>query len=218
VRVLLTGFAPFDGDTSNPSAEVVGALADAPPPGLLLATTVLPVSYAGALPALRAAILRCAPDVVLATGLAGGRPHISVERIAINIDDARIADNDGARRVDSPVIQGGPAAYFATVPIKAIAAAIRAAGIPALVSQSAGTFLCNHIFYHACHIAATTRPGMRVGFLHLPFLPEQACDRAEAPGTAPSMALATQHAGLRAALAALRDTTADLAVAEGATN
>jgi pyroglutamyl-peptidase len=214
VRVLLTGFAPFDGDTSNPSAEVVRALAADPPPGLLLATAVLPVSYAGALPALRAAILRDAPHVVLATGLAGGRPHISVERIAINIDDARIADNDGARRIDSPVLPGGPAAYFATVPIKAITAAIRAAGVPAMVSQSAGTFLCNHVFYHACHIAATARPGMRVGFLHLPFLPEQVRDRPEAP----SMALATQRAGLRAALAALRETEADLHVAEAATS
>lgn len=220
MRILLTGFAPFDGDSRNPSEQAVRALADDPPPGLVLAAAVLPVSYAGALPALRAAILRDAPDVVLATGLAGGRPHISVERVAINIDDARIADNDGARRIDSPVIPGGPAAYFATVPIKAITAAIRAAGVPAVVSQSAGTFLCNHVFYNACHIAATARPAMRVGFLHLPFLPEQARDRAEgpgaAPGMAPSMALATQLAGLRAALAALRETAADLAVAEGA--
>ena len=215
MRILLTGFAPFDSDSSNPSEQAVRALADDPPPGLVLAAAVLPVSYAGALPALRAAILRSTPDAVLATGLAGGRPHISIERVAINIDDARIADNDGARRVDAPVIRGGPAAYFATVPIKAITAAIRAAGVPAVVSQSAGTFLCNHVFYHACHIAATTRPGLRVGFLHLPFLPEQARDRAEAPIPAPSMALATQLAGLRAALAALRDTAADLAVAEG---
>ncbi len=212
MRVLLTGFAPFEGSARNPSQDVVRMLADDPPPGLLPATAVLPVSYAGALPALRAAIARAAPDVLLAIGLAGGRPHISVERIAINIDDARIPDNDGARRVDSPVIPGGPAAYFATVPIKAITAAIRAAGIPVLVSQSAGTFLCNHVFYHACHIAAASRPGMRVGFLHLPFLPEQVCDRPEAP----SMALATQLAGVRAALAALGRTGADLRVAEGA--
>jgi pyroglutamyl-peptidase len=206
LRVLVTGFAPFADAAVNPSEQAVRALLADPPPGLDLAGAVLPVTYAGALPALRAALARYRPDAVLATGLAGGRPHVSVERVAINIDDARIADNDGARRIDAPVVPGGPAAYFATVPIKAIAAAIRAAGIPAEVSQSAGTFLCNHVFYQGCHIAATVRPGMRVGFLHLPWLPEQ--------GT-PGMALADMLTGIRAALAALRDTAADLAVAEG---
>lgn len=212
LRALLTGFAPFGGEGVNPAEQAALALAEAAPSGLALAVAVLPVSYAGALPALRAAIARHAPDVVLALGQAGGRPHISVERVAINIDDARIADNDGIRRVDTPVVPGGPAAYFATVPIKAIAAAVRAAGVPAEVSQSAGTFLCNHIFYHACHIAAAERVGMRAGFLHLPWLPEQVVGRAGEP----SMALPTQLTGLRAALAALRDTEADLRVAEGA--
>ncbi len=212
LRVLVTGFTPFGDAAANPSEAAVRLLAADPPAGVAFAVSVLPVSYAGALPALRAAIALHAPDVVLGTGLAGGRPHIAVERIAINIDDARIADNDGVRRIDAPVVPGGPAAYFATVPIKAIAAAIRAACVPAEVSQSAGTFLCNHVFYHACHIAAVERPGLRAGFLHLPWLPEQAITR---PGEA-SMALADMVRGLRAALAALRDTTADLAVAEGA--
>lgn len=215
LRVLLTGFTPFGGDAANPSERLAAALAEAPPlSGLVLATAVLPVTYAGALPALRAALDADRPDVVLATGLAGGRAQVSVERVAINVDDARLADNDGIRRIDAPVVPGGPAAYFATVPIKAMAAAIRGAGVPAAVSQSAGTFLCNHVFYHACHIAATARPGLRAGFIHLPWLPDQAIDH---PGE-PSMALPDMLRALRAALAALTDTPAgqDLAVAEGA--
>ena len=212
LRVLLTGFAPFGGETVNPSERAILALAAAPPAGIALATAVLPVAYAGAPPALYAAIAAHDPQVVLATGLAGGRALIGVERVAINIDDARIADNDGVRRIDAPVVPGGPAAYFATLPIKAIAAAIRAAGVPAEVSQSAGTFLCNHVFYRCCHIAATARPGLRAGFLHLPWLPEQATAH---PGE-PSMALDAVLCGLQAALATLRDAAADLQVADGA--
>jgi pyroglutamyl-peptidase len=212
LRVLLTGFTPFGGEGVNPSEIAVRALAEDPPPGLALAAAILPVTYAGALPALRAAIDHHDPDVVLGTGLAGGRTHIAVERIAINIDDAPVPDNDGVHRIELPVVPGGPAAYFATVPIKAMAAAIRAAGVPAEVSQSAGTFLCNHVFYHACHMAAVARPPRRAGFLHLPWLPEQVAER---PGAA-SMALPTLLRGLRAALAALRDTVADLHAAEGA--
>jgi pyroglutamyl-peptidase len=216
LTVLLTGFAPFGGEPINPSERAVRVLAAEPPPGLRLVAEVLPVSYATAAPALRAAVARCAPDVVLATGLASGRAEIAVERIAINIDDAPLADNDGVWRTDTPVVAGGPAAYFATVPIKAIAAAVRAAGVPAAVSQSAGTFLCNHVFYLACHLAATERAGLRVGFLHLPLLPEQAVAH---PGQ-PSMAFPTLLLGLRAALEAVRDHASepggDLRAAEGA--
>lgn len=212
LRVLLTGFEPFGGEGVNPSEQAVRALAAAPLPGLSLATSVLPVSYAAVMPALRAALAAHDPQVVLATGQAGGRPHLSVERVAVNLDDARSADNDGAHRIDSQVVPGGPAAYFATVPVKAMAVAIRDAGVPAEVSQSAGTFLCNHVFYQCCHIAAQERPGLRAGFLHLPLLPEQAMARR---GEA-SMALATILGGLRAALAVLRDAPADPGTAEGA--
>jgi pyroglutamyl-peptidase len=143
---------------------------------------------------------------------------MSVERVAINIDDARIADNAGIRRIDEPVISGGPAAYFATVPIKAMVARMREHGVPAHVSQSAGTFLCNHVFYGACHIAAAQAesggPAMRVGFVHVPFLPEQAARR----GGAASLGLATIVAGLRVAVATICANRADLRVAEGATH
>lgn len=210
--VLLTGFEPFGGAADNPSRRLVGWLADAGVPGIDLRTAILPVTYAASAERLRAAVTRHQPDVVIATGLAGGRAAISVERVAINVDDSRIADNAGERRVDRPVIAGGPAAYFATIPIKAVTAAIRMAGVPAHVSQTAGTFLCNHVFYVASHLAATAWPGLRVGFLHVPWLPEQVADRPEEP----SMGLPALVAGVRAAILAAAHTTTDAAVAEGA--
>jgi pyroglutamyl-peptidase len=213
LTILLTGFEPFDGAAENPSRRAVLALAAAAPPaGTRVVVEILPVRYAATGEALCAAVAAHRPDVLIATGLAAGRAEISVERVAINVDDARIADNDGARRIDTPVVAGGPAAYFATVPIKAVAAAIRAAGVPAQVSQTAGTFLCNHVFYRACHLAATESPAMRVGFLHVPSLPEQA---AEHPGR-PSMTLGCIVTALRAAIEATRDTAQDLPVAAGA--
>lgn len=210
MRLLLTGFEPFAGDTRNPSADLVAAIAAEPPPGLALATAILPVAFAHLDAALDAALAAAAPDVVLSLGLAGGRAELSVERVAINLDDARIPDNAGDQPLDRPVVAGGPAAYFATVPVKAMVAAMRAAGAPAQLSHSAGTFACNHVFYRAAHLAATARRGMRAGFIHLPNLPEQAAQR-----QAPSMALATMLAGLRGAIAALPATN-DLRLAEGA--
>jgi len=212
LTILLTGFEPFAGAADNPSRRAVLALAAAPPPGTRIVAAILPVRYASAAEALRAAVLAHRPDVLIATGLAGGRAEISVERVAINVDDAGLADNDGTQHIDTPVVAGGPAAYFATLPIKAVASAIRAAGIPALVSQTAGTFLCNHVFYVACHLAATELPAMRAGFLHLPWLPEQATAH---PGE-PSMALDSMLAALYAAIAATRDNSVDLPVAAGA--
>lgn len=212
MHILITGFEPFDGSAENPSAMAAVALAAEPPPGVRVSAAILPVSYAAAGPALRAALLAQRPDALIATGLASGRAELSVERVAINVDDARIPDNDGVSRIDEPVLPGGPAAYFATLPIKAVTAAIRAAGAPAQVSQSAGTFLCNHVFYRACHIAATELPGLRVGFIHLPWLPEQVADR---PG-APSLPLASMVAGLRAAALASLRAEDDLRVAGGA--
>ncbi len=209
--VLVTGFEPFGGASDNPSRRVVRALQADPPPGVQLRTAILPVSYAAASGALHAALALHKPDVLLATGLAGGRAEISVERVALNIDDARIPDNAGEQRTDQPVVPGGPAAYFASIPIKATVAAIRAAGVPAQVSQTAGTFLCNHIFYLASHIAATSHTGLAVGFLHLPWLPEQVASK---PGE-PSMALTSLMTGLHAAIAAALRHGADLALAEG---
>src|SRR5579864_3096757 len=213
MKVLVTGFEPFDRDSINPSLEAVRRL----PPrlgDLIVATRVLPTAFGRALAALEDAVMTTAPDIVLCLGLAGGRAALSLERVAINIDDARIPDNDENQPIDVPVVVGGPAAYFATLPIKAAAAALREAGLPAAVSNSAGTFLCNHVFYGLMHEAALGGCGHRFhgGFLHVPYLPSQAT---RAPG-APSMALEQIVEGIEIILSVTATRSEDLAVSEGA--
>ncbi|MEE1785776.1 pyroglutamyl-peptidase I [Streptomyces sp. SP17BM10] len=212
-RVLLTGFEPFDGADVNPSWEVARLVADQPPEGLAVTAVRLSCVFGQAAGELRAAVTECAPDLVVCLGQAAGRPDVTVERVAVNVDDARIPDNAGARPVDVPVVPGGPAAYFATLPVKACVAAVRAAGLPASLSHTAGTFVCNHVFYTLMHLLATERPGVRGGFVHLPALPEQVLDRAQPSLPADSLA----HA-LRALLTAAATTCADLRVPEGATH
>jgi pyroglutamyl-peptidase len=171
--VLLTGFEPFGGETINPSQQVVQALEGwSPAPGVWLATQTLPCVFGQAVEGLEHAMARWQPQLVIALGQAASREAVSVERVAINVDDARIPDNLGAQPIDRPVVEGAPAAYFSSLPIKAIVAALRGAGIPAEVSQTAGTFVCNHVFYALAH-ALQRRPGARGGFIHLPCLPQQ---------------------------------------------
>ncbi|WP_431041015.1 pyroglutamyl-peptidase I [Streptomyces sp. P1-3] len=212
-RVLLTGFEPFGGGETNPSWEAVRAVAAHPPPGLSFTTAELPCVYGAALPALTAAVQDGEPDVVLCVGQAGGRPDITVERVAINLDDARIPDNAGAQPMDEPVIPGGPAAYFAALPVKACVAAVRAAGVPASVSHTAGTYLCNHVFYGLMHLIATERPALRGGFVHVPYASAQVTDR-----SAPSLPVAAAAEGLRAIAATAAARTDDIRAVGGATH
>lgn len=194
-RVLVTGFEPFERDTVNPSWEVARALDGWVCEGAEVKAAQLPCVFGSAIDRLDSALAEYRPTLIVALGLAGTRAEISPERVAINVDDARIPDNDGRQPIDVPVVRGAPAAYFSTLPIKAIVRDMRAAGVPASVSNTAGTFVCNHIFYALMHRLAT-RPELaaaRGGFVHLPCLPEQA---ARLGGT-PSMALATQIEGLR---------------------
>lgn len=195
-RILVTGFEPFGGEPVNPSMQAVLALAADPPAGIVLLTEILPVSLRRMPLLLREAVARHRPDAVISLGQAGGRAEVSVERIGINVSDFRVPDNDGAQPVDEPVIAGGPAAYFATIPVKSVAAALRAAGVPAGVSDSAGTHLCNHALYLLGHLGATAYPGLQCGFLHVPFLPEQAVHHHGQP----SMATATLVAALKRAI------------------
>jgi pyroglutamyl-peptidase len=211
MKALVTGFEPFGGDGVNPSLEALRRL-PARRGGVDIATAALPVVIGAALPALRDAIFRSAPDIVLSVGLAGGRAALSLERVAINVDDARIPDNAGNQPIDCPVVAGGPAAYFTTLPIKAAVAALRDAGIPAVVSNSAGTFLCNHVFYGLMHEAARRGAAFRAGFLHVPYLPSQA---AFVPG-APSLALEQIVEGIAIVLRVAAERVDDLAVSEGA--
>jgi pyroglutamyl-peptidase len=210
-RILVTGFEPFGGEEVNPSWRIAEALAGEVIGGHAIEVACLPCEFGAARAALAAALARSAPALVLLLGQAGGRTDFSLERIAINVDDARIADNAGCRPVDEPVVAGGPAAYFSTLPIKAIVAALRDAGLPASVSQTAGTFVCNHTFYGLMHTLAAT-PAVRGGFMHVPFLPEQAARR----GGTPSLPLAMLIEGTRIVLRTALLTTADIRVAEGA--
>jgi pyroglutamyl-peptidase len=208
-RILLTGFEPFDRDTVNPSWEVARALDGWTCEGATVQALQLPCVFGDALAALDAALAAGpAPVLVVGLGLAGGRTEVTPERVAINVDDARIPDNAGRQPVDTAVETRGPAAYFSTLPIKAIVHALREAGLPASVSNTAGTFVCNHAFYGLMHRLAT-RPALartRGGFVHLPALPEQA---ARVPGM-PSLALATQVEALRVLLRTALGTTTDL--------
>ena len=172
LRILVTGFEPFAGQSLNPSWEVARALHGLQLQGAQVTAVQLPCVFAQALPALQQALAEHCPDIVLALGQAEGRCDFSVERVAINVMDARIADNAGDQPIDVPVIAGGPAAYFSTLPIKALVSGLRAAGFPASVSQTAGTFVCNQVFYALQHMLAGQ--GVHSGFVHLPLLPEQA--------------------------------------------
>ena len=213
--VLLTGFDPFGGESLNPSWLAAEALHGETIAGRRIVAVQLPTSFARGPRTLRAAIRRHAPELIVCVGQAGGRAQISLERVAINIDDARIADNDGAQPVDTPIVRGGPAAYFSTLPIKTMFAALREADIPAEISQTAGTFVCNRVFYalmHALAEDANLRVGIRGGFVHIPYLPEQAAAR---PG-APSLSLGIVVAGLRIMIETALRTRKDRRIAAGA--
>lgn len=210
--VLLTGFDPFGGDTINPSWEAVSRLQGETIAGRSMLAEQLPTTFAAAPRALRAALRRHTPELVLCVGQAGGRAALSLERVAINVNDARIPDNAGAQPVDTPVVTRGPAAYFTTLPIKAMRAELRAAAIPAEISQTAGTFVCNQVFYVLMHALAGTR--VRGGFVHIPYLPQQV---AALPGV-PSLDLDTLVAGLRICIDTALRTRRDLRIGAGATH
>ncbi|HSX59985.1 MAG TPA: pyroglutamyl-peptidase I [Tahibacter sp.] len=212
-RVLLTGFDPFGGETLNPSWEAVRRLDGEIVRGHRVFALQLPTCFGRSLRTLRAALTRTTPDLVICVGQAGGRSRLSLERVAINVDDARIADNAGRQPVDRPVVRGGPAAYFSTLPIKALLRALQSAGLPAEISQTAGTFVCNHVFYGLMH-ALREAPHVRGGFVHIPFLPEQAVAHAGAP----SLALDAVVAGLRVIVDTALRTRRDARVAAGTTH
>ena len=193
MRILLTGFEPFGGDSVNPSWLVAQQLEGMSFAGAQVQAVQLPCVFGISAQVLVQALAQHQPDVVLALGLAQGREGISIERVAINVDDARMADNAGRQPIDTPVVPGGPAAYFSTLPIKRLAQGLQQAGHPAHISQTAGTFVCNHVFYALQHHLL----GQHVmsGFVHLPALPEQA-DRAPDPRP-PHMALSDQVAAVQ---------------------
>lgn len=210
--VLVTGIEPFDGETINPSWEAVRALDGEQIGGCRLVAAQLPCVIDRVGPVLTAAIEALDPVLVLCLGQAGGQADIRVERVAINLVDARIPDNAGRQPVDEPLVADGPAAYFSTLPIKALVRALREAGIPASVSQTAGTYNCNAIFYALAHHIATRQPSLRGGFIHVPYLPSMATRH---PG-APSMAQEQVTQAVRIMVATSLAVTRDIKSGDGA--
>lgn len=209
--VLLTGFQPFGGEQVNPSWQAVSALHGTRIARHRVVARELPVAFGASLKALRAALRDMRPALVICVGQAGGRAQLSLERVAINIDDARIPDNTGQQPVDVPVVAEGPAAYFSTLPVKAMRHALNAAGFPAEVSQTAGTYVCNHVFYGLMHALRRQRI-VRAGFIHIPYSPAQASMH---PGT-PSVAVETVTEALRLAVKVALNTRMDARLAAGA--
>jgi pyroglutamyl-peptidase len=178
--VLLTGFEPFGGESLNPSEEITRLLHGTIVARHTVVGGLLPCVFGAAIKELKHLIKVHAPALVVCVGQAGGRAEVTPERIAINVDDARLPDNAGQEPVDRPIVKAGPAAYWSTLPIKAIVKELRKRGIPAAVSQTAGTYVCNHVFYGLMH-ELRGQQRVRGGFIHVPFLPEQTADQASLP-------------------------------------
>ena len=213
MKILVTGFDPFGGEEVNPAIETVKRLPDTIG-GAKIIKLEIPTVCHQSLRVIDEAIAGYDPDVVLSVGQAGGRPDITVERVGINVDDCRTPDNAGNQIVDEPIYADGPAAYFVTVPIKAMVQRIRERNIPASVSNTAGTFVCNHVTYGVCHLLAVKYPGKRSGFIHIPFLPQQAVDKKNMPSMSQDMMVEA----ITAAIEAVVDTEKDIKVTGGATH
>ena len=214
MKILVTGFDPFGGEKVNPALEAVKSL-----PSVIHGAEIrwveIPTVFYQSAEVLEAEIVRYQPDVVLCIGHAGGRAGLTPERVAINQDDARIPDNQGNQPIDTPIRLDGEAAYFSTLPIKAMVQAINEVGLPATVSNTAGTFVCNHLMYQALYLADKKFPNMRAGFMHIPYMTEQVVNK---PNTA-SMCLRDIVRGIEAAIGAIVDyKDKDLKIVGGATH
>lgn len=214
MKILVTGFDPFGGEKVNPALEAVKSL-----PSVIQGAEIrwveIPTVFYKSAEVLEAEIVRYQPNVVLCIGQAGGRASLTPERVAINQDDARIPDNQGNQPIDTPIRLDGQTAYFSTLPIKAMVQAIKEEGLPATVSNTAGTFVCNHLMYQALYLADKKFSHMRAGFMHIPYMTEQVINK---PNTA-SMNLADIVKGIEAAIGAIVDyKDKDLKIVGGATH
>ena len=200
MKILVTGFDPFGGEKVNPALEAVKSL-PSEIHGAEIHWVEIPTVFYQSAEVLETAIVRFQPDAVLCIGQAGGRASLTPERVAINQDDARIPDNQGNQPLDTPIRLDGQAAYFSTLPIKAMVQAIKEEGLPATVSNTSGTFVCNHLMYQALYLADKKFPHMRTGFMHIPYMTEQVINK---PNTA-SMSLTDIVRGIEAAIGAIVD-------------
>lgn len=193
-KVLVTGFDPFGNDKINPALEAVKQLDGIMIDDVEIVIQEVPTVFRDSIKVVIKAIETQQPDVVICVGQAGGRTQVTPERIAINVDDARIPDNRKNQPIDEPIYEDGPVAYWTTLPVKRIVREMKNAGVPASVSNSAGTFVCNHLFYGLMHYLHKSAPHIRGGFIHIPFIPEQTVDNG-----APSLGLDDIVRGLKAA-------------------
>lgn len=213
MKILVSGFDPFGGEKINPAIESVKLLPDEIK-GAKIIKVEIPTVARKSLKKLEEVIEIEKPDVVLSIGQAGGRTDISVERVGINMDDFRIKDSEGNQPIDEKIAKDGPDAYLVTIPIKAMVQKMIENKIPASVSNTAGTFVCNHVCYGMAHLASTKYPNMRTGFVHIPFLPEQVVDKRNMP----SMPLELIAKGLEYAIEAIVENKEDIKVEGGATH
>ncbi len=209
MKILITAFDPFGGDAINPALEAVKAIDENNLTGIELTKLEVPTVFGKSINTLKEQLEKNNYEAVLCVGQAGGRFGLTPERVAINIDDARIPDNDGKQPIDQKIFDDAPNAYFTTLPIKAMVKAVKEAGLPASVSNTAGTFVCNHLMFGALHLCS--KKNCRAGFVHVPFIPEQVVERADTA----SMSQADITRGLEVMLQAIADHTEDLTVSGG---
>lgn len=210
MRLLITGFDPFGGESINPAWEAVKLLPDMIE-GVEVIKMQIPTVFHKSTEVLLEGIEKHRPDAVICVGQAGGRCEISMERVAINIDDARIGDNEGNQPVDEAVYPEGESAYFTNLPIKAMVEEVRSIGIPASVSNTAGTFVCNHIMYSLLHNIRKYGVTARGGFIHVPYIPSQVIGKKNTP----YMDLDSIARGLQAAIGAVGRYEKDIKVEGG---
>ena len=211
MKLLLTAFDPFGGSHTNPALEAVKLVPDRIG-DVEITKLEVPTVFRKSVELVAAKMAELKPDAVLCIGQAGGRYDLTPERVAINLDDARIPDNEGNQPIDQKIFEDGAPAYFSSLPIKAMVAGIREAGLPASVSNTAGTFVCNHLMYGVLYHIEKCYPGMRGGFMHVPFVPSQTV-ALSAP--APSMCREDIARGIEAAIRAIAEHASDLVMTEG---
>lgn len=205
MKILVTAFDPFGGEATNPALEAVKLLPEKIAQHEITKLEIPTVFHKSA-DKIDEILKENKYDVVLAIGQAGGRYHLTPERIGINIDDARIPDNENNQPIDVPIQSDGAAAYFSNLPVKKMTQAIKDAGIPASLSNTSGTFVCNHILYQLGYLQATQYPDIQFGFIHVPYIPEQVVDKPDKP----SMALSSIVTGLEAAIRAISKDSNDI--------
>ncbi len=214
MKILITGFDPFEKEKVNPSYEAVKLLPDTIA-GAEIIKLEIPTVFADCLKPIEKAVEQYHPDAIICIGQAGGRSCLTIEKVGINIMDARIPDNSGAQPIDVPVVAGGPDAYFATIPVKAMMQNVRDHNMPCFVSYTAGTFVCNAVMYMVLHMCAVQYPDIRAGFMHVPYENSQAIDKLQ--GT-PSMSLKDIAVSIEYAVEALVKNESDIAVGGGTTH